>query len=333
MASEKEFNRSVCFTFFEDYLQHVENVEKEFGVETAYEVLITIAKYGLYKELPKDNKMKILVNSTILKSLDLSQDRRAKGFKGEDTEKTQAVIDYYRDHPDASQNEIAEATGISKGKVNKVLQRLRKEEENENNNSYSSSNTTSTSYTDATASSTANAVANANSGVTATVTGSAASHTADATLNEAYASTTQQQDETEKELTYEEKLEKYKRDMITYKESIQVMELFRKHMKPREIEKSTGFNILFVNMSIDEYRANGNKFPEPPEKPKNILKIPTLDGTTHEMDLDEFNPKFSCEQEAKELYKLFVDPNYDYKFEPEFTAKWFKDYYGIDVTE
>ena len=47
---EKEFDRSVCFSFFEDYCQHVENVEKEFGIETAYKVIMAIVKYGLYEE-------------------------------------------------------------------------------------------------------------------------------------------------------------------------------------------------------------------------------------------------------------------------------------------
>lgn len=163
---EKEFDRSVCFSFFEDYCQHVENVEKEFGIETAYKVIMAIVKYGLYEEEPEDSKMKILVNKTILKSIDLSQKRRSRGFSGEDLEKTQKVIDYYRDHPDASQNEIAKATGISKGKVNKVIRKI-KEEELNNSNPISSSNANSSS----------------NSSMTVTVTGSTESHTEDASLD------------------------------------------------------------------------------------------------------------------------------------------------------
>lgn len=165
---EKEFDRSVCFSFFEDYCQHVENVEKEFGIETAYKVIMAIVKYGLYEEEPEDSKMKILVNKTILKSIDLSQKRRSRGFSGEDLEKTQKVIDYYHDHPDASQNEIAKATGISKGKVNKVIRKIKEEELNNSNSiSISSSN------------------ASSNSSMTVTVTGSTESHTEDALLKDA----------------------------------------------------------------------------------------------------------------------------------------------------
>ena len=163
---EKEFDRSVCFSFFEDYCQHVENVEKEFGIETAYKVIMAIVKYGLYEEEPEDSKMKILVNKTILKSIDLSQKRRSRGFSGEDLEKTQKVIDYYRDHPDASQNEIAKATGISKGKVNKVIRKIKEEELNTStSNSISSSSS--------------------NSSMTVTVTGSTESHTEDASFIDA----------------------------------------------------------------------------------------------------------------------------------------------------
>lgn len=154
-----------------------------------------------------------------------------------------------------------------------------------------------------------------------------------ATLNEANASTTtslskQQED---KLSSYKEKLEKYDKDIIIHKEKVQVMELFKQYIKPGEIAKRTGFNISFVNMCIDELKANKYEIPDEPKKPKNILSIPTIDGDTYEMDLCEFNPDFENNEEAKDLYDIFIDPDGNYKFEPEFTAKWFKDSYGMEV--
>lgn len=209
---EKEFDRSVCFSFFEDYCQHVENVEKEFGIETAYKVIMAIVKYGLYEEEPEDSKMKILVNKTILKSIDLSQKRRSRGFSGEDLEKTQKVIDYYRDHPDASQNEIAKATGISKGKVNKVIRKI-KEEELNNSNPISSSNSSSSS--------------SSNSSMTVTVTGSTESHTEDASLD---ADAPKPDTKKKKELEY----------VITKEIKEQIWQMFKDGYKYIDIESKTG---------------------------------------------------------------------------------------------
>ena len=205
---EKEFDRSVCFSFFEDYCQHVENVEKEFGIETAYKVIMAIVKYGLYEEEPEDSKMKILVNKTILKSIDLSQKRRSRGFSGEDLEKTQNVIDYYCDHPDASKNEIAKATGISKGKVNKVIRKIKEEELN-------NSNSNSIFYS------------NANSSMTVTVTGSTESHIEDASLNA----------DAPKPDTKKKKKPEY---VITKEIKEQIWQMFEDGYKYADIESETG---------------------------------------------------------------------------------------------
>lgn len=142
----------------------------------------------------------------------------------------------------------------------------------------------------------------------------------DASLNNgAYAPTATEQEE--KELTYEEK-------MFIYNEKNKVWDLFDKHVKPKEISKQTGFDMKFVNSAVDEYRANGDKKPDPP---KNMLLIPTIDDDIYKMDLNEFDPNFENNEEAKDLYDIFIDPNGNYKFEPEFTAKWFKDSYGMEV--
>lgn len=49
--------------------------------------------------------------------------------------KSKLVTDYYRDHHESSQNEISKMTGISKGKVNKVLKKLKEEEQSSDVNS------------------------------------------------------------------------------------------------------------------------------------------------------------------------------------------------------
>lgn len=152
-----------------------------------------------------------------------------------------------------------------------------------------------------------------------------------ATLNEANAFTTTSSKQQENKLSYKEKLEKYDKDIIIYKEKVQVMELFKQYIKPGEIAKQTGFNISFVNMCIDELKANKYEIPEEPRKPKNILSIPVIDGSTYDMDLDEFKPNFENNKEAKDLYDIFIDPKGTYKFEPKFTAKWFKENYGMEV--
>ena len=229
-TTEKEFDRSVCFSFFEDYFQHVENVEKEFGIEVAYKVIMTIVKYGLYEEEPEDDRMKILVNKTILKSIDLSQKRRSRGFSGEDLEKTQKVMDYYRDHPDASQNEIVKATGISKGKVNKVIRKIKEEELN---NSITSSNPSSTSSSSS----------DSNSNMTVTVTGS---------TDQTFETETEAKTATEpaKELIG-----------MTEEQIHTTWDMYKKKNKYKEISDVTNLNYDQIKIVIDYGKAHDYRTP------------------------------------------------------------------------
>ena len=80
-----------------------------------------IIKYALYEEEPKDPMVQLFVEG-LKGQIDGSQNRRARGFSNENIEQTKLIIKYHEEHPDASQNEISKALGISKGKVNKVIQ-------------------------------------------------------------------------------------------------------------------------------------------------------------------------------------------------------------------
>lgn len=154
MQQEKEFDRSVCFTFFGNYYKQIKLIQEEYGKEKAYDICMAIIEYGLFETEIEDNKTRIMIGETTLSLIDESQKRRARGFKGEDLEKTKLVTDYYHDHPEASQNEIAKMTGVSKGKVNKVIRKIKEESsissdinidtDNDINNSYDNNTMTAT---------------------------------------------------------------------------------------------------------------------------------------------------------------------------------------------
>lgn len=64
MVSVKQEKR---FLFRKEYLQCVEDIEKESGAEAAYEAMESIIRYGLYKEIPEDDNMKLLINKVFKK--------------------------------------------------------------------------------------------------------------------------------------------------------------------------------------------------------------------------------------------------------------------------
>lgn len=119
---EKEFDRSICFTYFGNYDRQIELVKEQCGLETAYEVYRAIVDYGLFKKEITDPKIRMLVGEATLDLIENSQKKRENSF-GENIEQTQTIIDYNREHPEASQREIARVTGISQGKVNKVFKK------------------------------------------------------------------------------------------------------------------------------------------------------------------------------------------------------------------
>lgn len=124
MRQEKEFERNRCFMFFESYLESAEKYQTLFGTDVAFNYLIGLAKYALYQEESEDDMTNGLV-SALKNTIDSGQEKRSKAFSGENFDQTKVVAEYYRDHPRASQRAIADATGVSKTKVQKTLAKIR----------------------------------------------------------------------------------------------------------------------------------------------------------------------------------------------------------------
>lgn len=140
----KEFKRNVCFSFFESYLEQAIAIKNTMNIETAYEYLIAVIEYGLYKKEP-ENPLTNMLMCGLKNTIDANQERRAQGFNRENTNQTDAILKYVELHPDATQREIANATNCSVGKVNKVLSDNSNDNGNGNNNSntYTNSNSVS----------------------------------------------------------------------------------------------------------------------------------------------------------------------------------------------
>lgn len=121
--SEKEFNRGKCFTFFASYRKQGERIKEILGTEKALEYYEAVIDYGLYAK-PIDNNLLLYVGDTLLETIDSSQEKRSRAF-GENMTITRSILETVRDHPEYSQNQVAQELQISKGKVNKVLTKYR----------------------------------------------------------------------------------------------------------------------------------------------------------------------------------------------------------------
>lgn len=123
--NKEEFDRSVCFTLFNDYHEQIMRVKEAYGPEKAFEVYEAIANYGLYEEEIKDPWLMLLVGASLLKNIDNSQRKRSLCFAGEDLEMSKKIILLHMEHPEYSQNKISQVLNTSKGKVNKTLQKYK----------------------------------------------------------------------------------------------------------------------------------------------------------------------------------------------------------------
>lgn len=117
----KEFDRSVCFTFFEDFRKTAIELQKDFGKEIVADYYNAIADYALYGAMPELTGAIKYIWPTTKSTIDANIKRRERGFGREDTEQTDNILQYKKENPNATQRQIAEATGCSSGKVNKVL--------------------------------------------------------------------------------------------------------------------------------------------------------------------------------------------------------------------
>lgn len=123
--TNKVYDRTVCFTFFQDYRNTAKSLEGQFGKEAAYDYYDGLIDYALFATEPQFNGVLEILWPTTKANIEASIERRKQGFRSEDTEKTQKILDYQAKNPTATQREIADATNSSAGKVNKVLQRKR----------------------------------------------------------------------------------------------------------------------------------------------------------------------------------------------------------------
>ena len=121
-SSSKQFDRSVCFTFFGGYHDTAKNIQQDFGDSEALSYLNAIIEYALYAKEPEEPSGMLKYCWPVTKAnVDASVTRRKRGFSREDTEKNKEIAAFAQANPEATQREIAEGTNCSLGKVNKVL--------------------------------------------------------------------------------------------------------------------------------------------------------------------------------------------------------------------
>jgi len=137
MNNVKEFDRGVCYTFFNSYLEQAKEIQKQLGYEIAYEFFIAITEYALYQK-EHENPMVRMLYIGLKDTIDANQNRREKGFSKADIETTKQILQYRADHPSATQRDIAKALDCSLGKVNSAL---KSNNANVNDNSNSNLNT------------------------------------------------------------------------------------------------------------------------------------------------------------------------------------------------
>lgn len=123
MEHNKEFDRSIAFTFYAEWAQDAATIEEDYGLEGYALFCKAIINYALYEtevDAVKKPPIKYFWH-TIKEKIDASQNHRAKGFTKEDTELSGKIREYKSLNPTASQREIAEVFSCSVGKVNKAL--------------------------------------------------------------------------------------------------------------------------------------------------------------------------------------------------------------------
>lgn len=81
MITENAFDRSVCFTFYKNYLEQSEIVKERSGAEAGYDCLAGIVKYALFQEEPENIEAKMIVDC-LKYNIDNNQAKRQRGFEG-----------------------------------------------------------------------------------------------------------------------------------------------------------------------------------------------------------------------------------------------------------
>lgn len=128
VSMKKEFDPTICFSFFADWLEVIEETETEADYESeSYMLFKAIANYGLYGETPDFDTNDACKSfrrfwPMLERQIDKSVSNRKRGFLHNNgpTENAKKVIDAYKENPDASIRSIAEMTGISKSEVYRI---------------------------------------------------------------------------------------------------------------------------------------------------------------------------------------------------------------------
>lgn len=292
-------------SYFDDHRRMVKRIERLHGIEMAYAVQNIIIDYGLDGVLPTDDDNILqYIPEPIFGQIDRNQERRARGFKGDDLEVSRSIILLHRDHPEYSQNQIAKIVGKSKGKVNKTLQKYRNGGYDgvlDFDNEISTASDTDTSTNTGTSTVT-------DTGMTATVTepvtgSGAADHPDKPKTNE-------------QSITYEPALE------ITTEIIELVYALFQTGTKYEAISEQTGLKKKQIFDIIEDGKKHNyvapKKRPAPPEY------IPQYNGQLTTYVKKDFN---IAPEDVDRFYHLFIDPKGEYKFDVSYVNTWFENEY------
>lgn len=136
MSRDKQpFDRSKAFTVYGSWMDNFAKLEK-YGIDVPYTLFKYIAEYAMYGTVPDfsafeskfgfDNElMRDLLEQifiSIKPNIDKSVKRRKANFADEElNEKELLVINYKRDHPEASTRDIEKATSVPKSTVSRIL--------------------------------------------------------------------------------------------------------------------------------------------------------------------------------------------------------------------
>ena len=120
-APKKEFDQTICFTFFAPWVESIRGLAQE-DPEKAVDAFLILSDYCLHgiEPEPQGNPWGFtwpIVAGEARRSIA----NRRRGFGAENTAQTESIKEYYQNHPEATQREIAEAVGCSLGKVGKVI--------------------------------------------------------------------------------------------------------------------------------------------------------------------------------------------------------------------
>ena len=127
----KEFDSTICFSFFADWLEAIEYTETDADRRSeSYMLFKAIANYALYGETPDfdtsdANKSFKQFWPMLERQIDGSIKSRKRWYEKRDgpTENAKKVINAYKKNPDASIRDIAEMTGVSKSEVGRIKRR------------------------------------------------------------------------------------------------------------------------------------------------------------------------------------------------------------------